>query len=241
MSASTLLEPTFGCTARGIPKRRQRRTRLRRAAGRGVRPGARSRRGGRSGGMGSGGSPHRRARRGRPVRQRPLRHLRLEAGRQRHLPPAVQHAARPGVGALSRLQVWDLLSLEGNSHGEVESVLQRGDQSGEQIERNRGQLRATRSRSTTAESRSSTARTFRLGAGRSQVQILSPRLNLLQISLNSHVGVSRGVHCGVQIAGMARKWSIAGRRPFQRTCDHPVICTPSSTCTPPAAESLAVR
>jgi hypothetical protein len=29
--------------------------------------------------------------------------------------------------------------------------------------------------------------------------------------------------------------------PFQRTCDHPVICTPSINCTPPAAVSLAAR
>lgn len=32
-----------------------------------------------------------------------------------------------------------------------------------------------------------------------------------------------------------------GAAPFQRTCDHPVICTPSTNCTPPAAVSPRVR
>ena len=49
-----------------------------------------------------------------------------------------------------------------------------GDQSGEQIERNRAQPSATRTRSR-PRMRSHATRSFRLGAGRSQVQILSPR------------------------------------------------------------------
>ena len=81
--------------------------RLRRAAERGDRPGARGRRGGRSGGMGSRGSPGRRSRRGGPIRQHPRDRLRLEAGRQRHVPPDVLHAARPDVGSLSRSKAWD--------------------------------------------------------------------------------------------------------------------------------------
>jgi hypothetical protein len=51
---------------------------------------------------------------------------------------------------------------------------------------------------------------LRLGAGRSQVQILSPR----------------------------RESGRYGAAPLQRTCDHPVICTPSINCTPRRAMFL---
>ena len=56
---------------------------------------------GRRGGLGRGRPPPRRPRARRADDQRPHGDLRLEAGRQRHPPPAVGHAARPDVGALS--------------------------------------------------------------------------------------------------------------------------------------------
>ena len=56
---------------------------------------------GRRNGLGRGRSPPRRPRACRAHDQRPHADLRLEAGRQRHPPRAVDHAARPDVGALS--------------------------------------------------------------------------------------------------------------------------------------------
>ena len=53
----------------------------------------------------------------------------------------------------------------------------------------------------------STTTSFRLGAGRSQVQILSPRLNLLQMSLNSTPGYRGGAARGANLTG----WLESGR------------------------------
>ena len=98
--------------------------------------------------MGSRGSPHRRPRRGRPVRQR-ARSVAFVSKRVGNVTfhPTVPHAARPGVGSLSRLQVWDLLEPQRESHGEVESSHSAGINSGNKLSANRARLRATQARS----------------------------------------------------------------------------------------------
>ena len=85
--------------------------------------------------------------------------------------------------------------------------VRRGVQSGVQIERNRAQLRATQ---TALERRGTldTPRTLRLGAGRSQVQILSPRSqkipaksHILPFGCGTGTGTKRGpISTGLHVA-----------------------------------------
>jgi hypothetical protein len=113
-------------------------------------------------------------------------------------------------------------------------------QSGEQTQRHWGQLRPTRSRSTPRDpARSDRDRSGRGPGGRSN-PVSSTGSSCKNRAWLTFGVLPRGA-LRVQIHWMARKWSIPGQRHFQRTCDHPLICTPWIDRAPPVAVSLGAR
>ena len=77
-------------------------------------------------------------------------------------------------------------------------------------EANRGQLKTAQR----AEVGVTASGSLRLGAGRSQVQILSPRCEGPAKRDQHRSGAMDGVRFGVQIDATSRKWSITGQRRF---------------------------